>query len=65
MSCAVCERDIGGEISGGADTGYDTLYVYKDAIEPTQSFDTNLLQKALLSTNRTGVSGTIRFDSQG
>jgi branched-chain amino acid transport system substrate-binding protein len=49
----------------GADTGYDTLYVYKDAIERAQSFDANLLQKALLSTNRTGASGTIRFDSQG
>jgi branched-chain amino acid transport system substrate-binding protein len=49
----------------GADTGYDTLYVYKDAIERAQSFDPAVLKNTLLTTQYNGASGAIRFDSKG
>ena len=49
----------------GADTGYDTLYVYKDAIEQSQSVDPKILINTLLSTQRRGASGTIQFDGKG
>lgn len=48
-----------------ADTGYDVLYVYKDAIERAQSFEPKQLEQALLKTNMTGASGAITFDSKG
>ncbi len=49
----------------GADTGYDTLYVYKDAIERAQSFEPDVLKNAILTTQHIGASGAIRFDSKG
>jgi branched-chain amino acid transport system substrate-binding protein len=49
----------------GADTGYDVLYVFKDAIDRAQSFEPKLLEQARLTTNLTGASGTITFDSKG
>jgi branched-chain amino acid transport system substrate-binding protein len=49
----------------GADTGYDILYVYRDAIERAQSLDPNILKTTLLTIQRSGASGVIRFDSKG
>lgn len=49
----------------GADTGYDALYLYKDAIERARSFDPKVLQGALLATELPGASGLIRFDQKG
>jgi branched-chain amino acid transport system substrate-binding protein len=48
-----------------ADTGYDTLYIFKDAIERAQSFDPKRIQETLLTTDVRGASGRIQFDGEG
>jgi ABC-type branched-subunit amino acid transport system substrate-binding protein len=49
----------------GADTGYDVLYLYKDAIERAKGFDLNAIKRELLATQMQGASGPIKFDSKG
>jgi branched-chain amino acid transport system substrate-binding protein len=49
----------------GADTGYDIVYLYKNAIERVGSTDPLKLRDAILATEMTGASGPIRFDPKG
>ncbi len=49
----------------GADTGYDALYLYKDAIERAKSLDREAIKVAMLTTYLPGASGLIRFDRHG
>lgn len=44
---------------------YDTVYLYKAAIEKAKTFETSVVAKQLLLTELNGASGTIKFDSQG
>ncbi|MFO7785930.1 MAG: ABC transporter substrate-binding protein [Desulfatiglandales bacterium] len=48
--------------STGCVSGYESLYVLKDAIERADSLEDDALIKALEETNLPGVRGTIRFD---
>ena len=44
---------------------YDTVYLYKAAIEKANTFDTELVAKQLHLTEWKGASGLIKFDSEG
>jgi branched-chain amino acid transport system substrate-binding protein len=48
--------------STGCVSAYESLYVYKDAIERADSLEDDDLINALRETNLPGVRGTIRFD---
>ena len=48
--------------STGCVSGYESLYVLKDAIERANSLEDDALIKALEETNLPAVRGTIRFD---
>ncbi len=48
-----------------ADVAYDTLYLYKRAIEAAKSFDASLVKVELQKQKFLGASGEIVFDAQG
>lgn len=48
-----------------SDTGYDTLMVYRRAIETAQSLDHQVMIDTLLKTRYSGASGEVVFDSKG
>ncbi len=49
----------------GADTAYDTLYIYKAAIESAKTFDTTKVKGEILKLKHVGASGEIQFDEKG
>lgn len=48
-----------------ADTAYDTVKLYAQAIKQAGSFDTNKVKEVLLKADYQGASGRIVFDAQG
>ena len=48
-----------------ADTAYDTIYLYKRAIESAKTFDIQKLKLEILKQNFEGVSGKVEFDRLG